>query len=259
MRKRNLLLIAMPAILLFASCKKDKDKHVVQPNTFGTEADNGNVDGSNQKGANVNYQLTAGLLDSVELPSLIAWTVGYINVTQIHFEANLLDSNKNKDKGKGNGNGNGHGNGVTHVHYKSDMVTRVNLLDPTALGNINIPYGTYRNAMVKVQLAPSDTFHTMHLEGIVEYNGLLIPVTVMVDETVDVMAKWKDEVTISAGTDYWSHIMLHLDQLTTGLDITMLQNLTITNGRIIISANSNAHIYQILLNNMKGMLKVKVK
>jgi hypothetical protein len=260
-KTRNLLMAVLMGTALLASCRKDKDKDrnvvpLAPTNTTSNSTDPSNVNGMGQT-SDLHYKVTAGDLDIDNLPSLFTWTEGYINLTRLHFEGNLLDPDKNKDKGKGNGNPNG--NAVTHVHYKTDVAKQVDLLSATTVGDIDIPLGTYSNVMVKLQMAPMGNVHTMYLEGAVVYAGLTVPVMVIVDESVDVMAKWNNQVTITDNADYWSDIMLSLDQLAANIDESMLQNLQFTNGTIVISSTSNANIYSMLVTNMQGMLKVKIK
>jgi hypothetical protein len=244
---KNLLIATVLGTVLLASCKKDKDLRHMAPLAGADLIDNGN--GSNNKSAAVNYNISASLLDSLGIMPIVNWNSAYLNVTELHFEANRLGDTTTKPKGNGNA--------VTHVHYKATASQQIDLLNPALAGNVNIPFGTYRNIVFMVTFGPEDPVHALYLDGNVSYAGLTIPILLIVDESVSVKAKWMKEVTLSNNMNYLSSITANLGQLTAGIDMTMLQNLVLTNGTIVISSSSNANIYSLIKTNMQSMLKVK--
>jgi hypothetical protein len=258
---KSLMAAALLGTALFASCRKDHGNMVVTPDASPTES------------TGVSYKMSATTLDTNNLASLINFTSGYVRVTELHFEANRIDSGS---RGNGNGNSNGNGNGsngnngkgngnaygqnnqtITHVHYMSNTAQVIDLFNPTLLGNVNIPYGTYDNILFKLKIAPQDSVHALYLAGTVGDSTMSIPVYVIIDQQMELVAKWMQKTTISSGTNYLSNLSMSLGQLTSGLDSTMLQNLTLTNGAIVISSTSNTAIYNFIVTNMQSMLRVK--
>ena len=125
------------------------------------------------------------------------------------------------------------------------------------LGNVNIPYGTYDNVKLKLKLGSSPVAHTVYVSGNYVDGGIIIPVEIVIDEPLELMAMWKDPVTISSGMDYLSLLSLNFAQLTSGINATMLQQAMISNGTIVISNTSNILLYNLLLTNLQNMMNVQ--
>ena len=232
---KTLLFTTLMGTALFASCSKDNDDVTPIQNT----------DGRSAVSMRWHTDVPAG-------PSVVNWHAGYMNADEIQFDAKLMG----KNNGNGNGNGNGN-NGGTHVHYKSKVDQRIDLFNPVPFGNLMIPYGRYDNVMLKVRREPSPASHALYLEGDYMENGINVPVTIVVDETMDLKAKWKDPLTIANGVDYLSFLSFNLAELIDGLTPGMLQQASLTNGGLVISSSSNQHIYNMILENLEDMMKVK--
>jgi hypothetical protein len=111
--------------------------------------------------------------------------------------------------------------------------------------------------MVKLSLAPTATQHALFLDATYTANGMNIPVQFIIDQPIELKAKWMSPVTITSTTDYLSMLNLSLAQFANGIDTNLLSTLTPTNGVIVISSTSNQQVYNMIMNNLENFMKVK--
>lgn len=77
-----------------------------------------------------------------------------------------------------------------------------------------------------------------------------LPVAIKVYEDVQFKTE-KDSVEVTEeSVDITSYIQLYLDQLMAGIEPSALDNATLTNGVIVISADKNREIYRVIVSNL---------
>lgn len=163
----------------------------------------------------------------------IVWTSGTAYATEIKFEA---ENNNSK------------------VEYESKTPQQINLFAPvTGLGNITVPPGTYKEVEFEIELAGTSTIPAFELRG--TYNGR--PIVFRLNQPFEIEAE-KNNVTIGNNNTYTAITSLDLALLTVGVTDAALSNATLTNGEIIISANSNTVIYNLMLNNLQHLEGVEM-
>ncbi len=215
--KRNILFLttALSVVLLFAACKK------------------------NNSSPEVRYQINTISRSSTvarTLSGTVQWTSGYMNATEIKFEAE---------------------NNTTEVEYKSVAPQRIDLFAPlTTLGIIALPPGTYTEVDFEVELAPNGSDASLELKGTFTSGVIVTPVIFRVGSALEIESE-KDNVTIADNASYTALTSLNLSVLTQGITEAMLNNAQRTNGVIIISAASNTNLYNIILNNIGDMDEVE--
>ena len=154
------------------------------------------------------------------------WTSGFASASEIEFEAETGDR---------------------EVEFKSVANQRIDLFAPlSTLGFVNIPPGTYKEVEFEIHLTTSPTAPALELRG--TFNTT--PIVFRINTPIEIEAEFND-VTIGSAADYTALISLNLTRLTLGISDAALRNATLTGGEIIISANSNAGLYNIMLANLK--------
>jgi hypothetical protein len=91
----------------------------------------------------------------------------------------------------------------------------------------------------------------MVLNGSFQVGDMKMPVRLIVDQAVDMSAKWAQGVNINNGTVYNTYLVLSLPVLSAGITANMLNAASNVNGLITISAVSNTAIYQKIVANMQ--------
>ncbi len=158
----------------------------------------------------------------------IDWTSGYASAKEIKFEAE--------------------GSGV-HVKFQSETPQKIDLFSPlSSLGNVVIPTGVYESAQFEIELLHTVTDAALELKG--TYNNTPVIFRIAGDFEIDAELP---AITIKDGTNYTALTALNLANLTTGISGATLDAATRDgSGTIVISATTNASLYDAMLNNLQN-------
>ena len=169
----------------------------------------------------------------------IIWTGGSAAVSEIKFEAK----------------------GDNKVEYKSNVPQRFNLFDSVAtLGGIAVPAATYEKIEFKIKFDPTTSLSAFELKGHYLNGSDSTPIVLQINQPMELKFEKKTPTTIDATTNYNALSTLALALLTTNISESMLTSATKdSNGSIVISANSNANLYNPIWNTLQGLLKVEIK
>lgn len=227
--------IIIPALLItlaagITSCQKDS--------TTGNSTLEFNLQALNKS-----YSLpvnATGTKSAAATSAAITWDTAQMIVSKLEYEAQMKTATTNHDSIK--------------ISFEWKGPQLVNLLDAsTILGNYTLLPGNYDEVELKVQGLKKDANGkpVFYLTGsYTNSSGVTMPISFKVYE--DVLFKTdKDSVDVTADNSvFTSTILLYLDQLLVGIDPVILDNATLTNGALIISANSNSEIYQVIMRNL---------
>lgn len=232
MKNQFLFALVTASSLLFAGCSKNDD---------GV---------GDQTSSNVTYQIsTSGNGNPTGRTSAIAktegfsiiWTSGYINTSEIKFEAK----------------------GDNKVEFKSESVKHIDLFSAinaiSTIGSIPVVPGTYEKIEFKTTLVPVGTSAAFELTGLYVNNGDTIPVAIRFDAPIEFKFEKKTPTTIDANAGFNALNILSLDLLTADITMDMLNNADLINNKIVISASSNSTLYEFVWNSLEGMVKVEIK
>jgi hypothetical protein len=229
--------IIIPALLItlaagFTACQKDSNS------TSGNSSLEFQV-----LALNKSYSLpvgAAGTKSAAVGSASLTWDTAQMVISRVKYEAELKNSVTHHDSVK--------------ISYEWNGPQTVNLLDPTAvLGNYTLTPGFYDEIELKVVGLKKDAGNkpVFYLTGSYT-NSSSVKVPIMFKVNEDVMFKTeKDSVDVTTDSFvFTSSIQLYLDQLLVGVDPLVLDNATLTNGAIIISAESNFELYQTIMRNL---------
>jgi major membrane immunogen (membrane-anchored lipoprotein) len=231
MKNQFLLAFATVSALLFSGCTKNDDET------------------ADQNSSNVTYQVTAtnrnNQLDRITTGRTqgfsITWTGGYINTSEIKFEAK----------------------GDNKIEFKSNAVRHIDLFDAAnaigAIGDIAVAPATYEKIEFKTTLVPVGTQAAFELTGFYVNNGDTVPVVIRFDKPIEFKFEKKTPTTIDAGAGFAALNTLSLDLLTADITSQMLNSATLTNNSIVISSSSNSTLYELAWNALEGVVKVEIK
>ena len=206
---------------VFVSCKKNKDESGV---TYQMKTSN--------RSSNVNSMsgTEGGIANRIN--GTITWTSGFASTTEIEFEAE---------------------NNNLEVEYESQARQKIDLFASiSTIGNINVPAGTYEEVEFDVHLAPNGADAALELRG--NYNGT--PVVYRNNNAMEIKVEGNN-VVIGQNNGYNAIINWDLSLLSQGISAAALAAATITNGEIVISASSNAALYNIITANLLLMTSVE--
>lgn len=159
----------------------------------------------------------------------LQWTGGIASANQLKFEAE---------------------NSSGEIEFKQNVAQQINLFASTStLGNITIPPGTYSEVEFKAFLSPSGNTPALELTGNLTAGTLSKTVVFRVNTAIELKAE-KNNVTVATGATYSALNTIDLSELTRGITEADLTNATLTNGQLLISANSNSNLYSAILNNL---------
>ena len=188
---------------------------------------------NDRTGANFKIKTTerSGIVGRTE--GTVTWISGYASATEIEFEAEKEN---------------------LELEFKSEARQRIDLFSPlSSLGFVTIPPGIYKEVEFEIHISPTPTDAALELRG--TYNST--PIVFRVNTPIEIEAEFED-VTITDGNDFTAIISLNLSLLTMGITDADLNNATLTNGEIIISATSNTALYNIMIANMKNIDDVEM-
>ena len=145
------------------------------------------------------------------------------------------------------------------IEYSWRGPRTIDLFDLTStIGSIELPAGMYEEVSLKVNSEKEDAnglpLPDIYLAGnYTDAAGTVLPIVISVSDPVSFKTEQKIHDTIISGvaTDLSSNIEIYLDQLMLQVDIAALDNATLTDGKIVISATINNELYQIIMQNLR--------
>lgn len=192
---------------------------------------------------NKSYSLpvkATGTKSTAATSAAITWDTAHMVVSKLEYEAQMKTAASNRDS--------------IEISFEWKGPQLVNLLDAsTILGSYTLLPGNYDEIELKVEGLKKDANGkpVFYLSGSYTNSaGSIMPISFKVYE--DVLFKTeKDNIDVAADNSvFTSTIMLYLDQLLIGIEPIVLDNATLTNGALIISADSNSQIYQVIMMNL---------
>ena len=188
-------------------------------------------DASGAGSANLNYQVKT-VNKSYTVPnstSTISWTAGFLNVTEVEFEAESATG---------------------HIKYASKVPQKLNLFTTLpALGSVAVPAGTYTKAEFEIEFGNSTTVNAFEISGM--YNTT--PIVFRIKEGTDYELEAElANVTLVRDKTYSAMITIDFSKLTLGITAAELNNAPKDNtGAIVILDNSGTGaLYSKMKNNL---------
>ena len=231
MKSKIVIAVFLAVSIAFTACQKD-DPGTTGPSVLGVKIE----------ALNKSYSLpvTDGTKSAAATNAAITWDTVQLVVSQIKFEANLKSLTTNRDS--------------IEIEYKWTGPKLVNLLnDELVLGNFILQPGFYDEIELKVYGNKEDAGKkpVFYMHGnYTNAENSKIPVALKVYNYVNFKTE-KDSVTVTEESiDITSYIQLYLDKLMTGINPEMLDDAKLTNGVIVISADSNREIYLTIVRNL---------
>ncbi|HPF51824.1 MAG TPA: hypothetical protein PK335_09630 [Draconibacterium sp.] len=169
----------------------------------------------------------------------INWDSAHLIVSNIKFEAKLKSMVTNEDS--------------IEIEYKWHGPELVDLLNSdNTLGNFTLSPGIYDEIELKVEGLTDDAGSdpVFYLEGIYKNDAGSWPISVSVTQNVYFKTEKENVEVTEEGIDITSVIKLYLDELMADVDPVDLDNANLTDGVIVISADSNTGIYQTIVSNL---------
>ncbi len=235
MRRERLLIFVFVALTVgFFACQKDQNSSSTGNSNLGIKL----------QALNKSFTLpvsTVGTKSASIASSSLAWDTAHMVVSGITYEAKLKSLITHHDS--------------IEISYKWKGPQEINLLDTTiTLGNFTLTPGFYDEIELRVDgskqaagLKPVFYLHGVYTKADVT----TIPVKVIVNEDVSFKTE-KDSVTVTStdNTDFASVIQIYLDQLMVEILPSALDNATLTDGVLVISADKNRELYRIVVRNL---------
>jgi len=221
--------IAITSTLLFAACKKEKDKK---------EEENPIKPGINYQLSFVAGSGSTGTVSEIKT-GVITWTSGYATISNITLEA-IKDGQP--------------------VELKTNLSQRVDIFKVISnIGNFDIPAGSYQNIKFKTSIASSSSHHAFELKGNYQSNGTTTPIVVRVTQPVTFEVEHAAPVAFKAGEVFIALNKLDLVALTSGITEEMLNNAVRNNGTIVITHYMNSSMYFMIGDILNQYLNVEIE
>lgn len=236
MKKTRVLAIVLLSAALLSGCSKDSSNELRNAGNDITYTSN-----SNTYPVAINFKLT---IQPSTPGSLIQWNNGYINANGIVFNGVRRS-----------------GNAVIQLRYGTLIAQKVCLPDTKLLGNVYAPALKYDHAGFTVSLDRNGLKHSLILNGMYfKHHDIgpptVIPVQLIIDGPVDLNTAWLNDAP-NGIVRYWDALIeLSTDQLSSGIDVNMMNSATLTAGIILISNNTNISLYDIVIGNLQNNLMV---
>lgn len=230
MKKRTLLINAFIAITIsFFACQKN-DLGNLGPSTLGVKIE----------ALNKSYSLpVTGTKSALDGSAAIEWDSAHLMVSNIKFEAELKSLVSHRDS--------------IEISFKWTGPQLANLLKPdVTFGNFLLQPGFYDEIEITVKGEKQDAkdIPVFYLHGSFTGSTATLPVEVIVNQDVTFKSE-QDSVEITEESiDVTSYIQLYLDELMEQVKPSDLDNAKLTDGVIIISAESNRDIYNTIFHNL---------
>jgi len=234
-RERLVIPVVLIALALgFSACQKD-NSNSSNPgkSTLGIKL----------QALNKSYSLpvaSTGLKSASIVTTSIVWDTARMVVSNVKFEAELKSMISHHDS--------------IEIAYKWSGPQEINLFDPTiTLGNFTLQPGFYDQIELKVEGSKQDAGvkPVFYLHGVYNKDArTALPVRVVVKENVMFKTE-KDSVDITAADPiFTSIIQVYLDKLMADVQVSALDNAKLTDGIMVISADNNPELYQIIVRNL---------
>ena len=226
----------MIALSLFTGCKKDTANGMY--NMENLTADH--IGNSIQQ---VNTTQNAAVLYRIKMmqpgvQSPLQWNKGELTSSEILFDGTLV-----------------YGNMLRRVVFGGKAMMEVDLMNPNAmvLGTVNVPYGRYNFGAFELNMNSLATAHSLMLSGTYMLRGQKTPIQLAIDQPVTLTSQELKDVVINSAA-YVSTLNIDLGAL---IDDNLLNEAEVTNGTIVISANSNPVLYKVILMQLQSALSVQ--
>ena len=222
---KNIFLCSIAAGLLISSCQKD----AIDPPANSLDV--------KIQATNTSFPI---LKSTTAVTPAFVWDSSYIVVSKIEFEAEKTDSMSQSS---------------TEVHFEWEGPKTVDLFGlSTLVGSISLPPGVYHEISLKLVAYQSDAGDSpvFYLSGTyTDAGGSVIPIVLQVNEDIEFRVK-QEGFLLNASVDYTSLVHMNLSLLFADVTAGDLDGATLTDGKIIISAASNAGIYNSILDNLSS-------
>lgn len=193
---------------------------------------------------NKSYSLpvsATGTKSTAGTSAFVTWDSAQMVVSKLKYEAELKSTTSHHDS--------------IEIEYEWNGPQLLNLFDAaTILGNYTLVPGYYDEIELKVSGNKKDAGNkpVFFLKGsYTNTAGITIPISFKVYENVEFKSE-KDNVEVTADNSiFTSTLLLYLDQLLLGIDPGVLDNASLTAGAIVISADSNSELYEIIMRNLR--------
>jgi hypothetical protein len=231
-----LLVITIVTFTVMTSCKKD------------TQDTSGSAASSDLSFAiqaqNKSFTLPVGgygLKSTSSTSALITLDSARMLVSRIKFEAEIEGNQSHHDS--------------LEIEYSWRGPRIVDLFDlGSTIGTITLPAGTYDKISLSVSSERGDVNGEplLYLSGTyTNAAGTLVPVALSVSDPISFKTVMLgDTITAGSFTDFTSTVDLYLDELFSQVDVSVLDNATLTNGVLLISADVNTELYRTILHNL---------
>lgn len=223
-------------VISFTSCNKDS-----QDNASSTSsALNFKMQALNKS---VSLPVSATGLKSASVTSaIVVWDKATMLVSKVKFEAEMKSVLTGKDS--------------LTIAYSWRGPRTIDLFDLTStIGSIVLPAGMYEKVSLKVNSEKEDAngLPLVYLSGnYTNAAGTILPIVISVSDPISFNTQQKNDTIISGvATDLSSTIEIYLDQIMLQVDIAALDNATLTDGKLVISATLNKELYQLILQNLR--------
>jgi uncharacterized lipoprotein YajG len=234
-QKISLLALVIISVLLFTSCNKDSQNAELKSSALSLK----------MQALNQTVSLPVvdnGLKSATISTAKVVWDKATMLVSKINFEAEMNTKHTGKDS--------------ISIEYSWKGPKTIDLFDlTTTIGSIILPAGTYDKISLKVNSEKEDAngLPLVFLSGnYTNTAGTVVPITVSVSDQVSFKTSIKDDAILAGvATNLSSTIQIYLDQLLLHVDISALDNATLTGGKLVISATSNGAIYQMIMQNLR--------
>ena len=138
------------------------------------------------------------------------------------------------------------------VSFTSTNKGAIDLLAPVPIsfGTFVLPTGNYDGISLKIDLGKTGTVPVLQLGGSFTSGIVTCPVALVVTNSIELTTD-QENVTISNDSTYTAVTTIDLSSLTSGITATMLLNAQLSGGTIVISADSNHDLYDIVLDHLQ--------
>jgi hypothetical protein len=216
----------------FISCKKDSQAPS-GPSTLKLQL----------QAVNKSFSLpVSGLKSGQTSLASVNWDTATMLVSRIKFEAEMKSVVSGHDS--------------VEIEYSWRGPLSVNLFDlSSTVGSITLPAGTYEKIALRVNSEKEDAANgqpLFYLSGTyTNTTGGSLPLVISVSDPISFKAVQESDTLISGGVnDFTSTIQFYLDQMLFQVDPVLLDNATLSNGILLISAESNKQLYRMILHNL---------
>ncbi len=232
MSKKRLIIVLLVLALGFSACQED-DVSIPEPSALGIKI----------LALNTSYALPVAKSNTksalAEGPSM-EWDTVQMVVSEIEMEAEMKSLATQRDS--------------IEIEYKWNGPQQTNLLDSTmSFGNFVLQPGFYDEIELEIEGKKEDaqSLPVFYMSGnYTNEQEVVVPVVVEVHGDIEFKTE-KESVEVWEGNmEITSYIQLYLDELFSNITPEKLNNATLTDGVIMISAEKNSDMYQQVLGKL---------